>query len=1048
MSTFTWRVGTTGDWTTAADWVGGIVPDNTGTVLFPSGGATGFTAQIAAGEHETVNAMTFGGFSGTNPTLEIAGTLQFAGTNPAITYVQGRIQVDSTGLFEGAAAGGFFVGFSVSFVNAGTVRANGGAGTVLQILAQFTNTGTVLADNGILGLGGAGIGNLSGGTLTGGTWIAQGPTAGTFNQIRFGGTFDALLTTDAAVIILDGAASEIQGYSGGFQPIETQLQTIAATGTLQLLNNRGYTTTNTIQDAGLLNLQGGTLATGALTVASGGILSGFGTVTGAVTDQGMVFATGGVLNLAGGVAGTGVLSVASGSALILAGDAPASVVNNGTIYDTAGLLNIGTLTGTGMLVAQNGGTIEIGGAASQAIVFSGSNATVRLDAPGSYTGTLAGFGLGDALVLAGVTATAANITNNNTLAILNGGATVDTVVLSGNYAGAAFTVSQSGSLATIRNTGGAPARQDFQFTISVNDTASITVDDETKIVNDLSAAALDWAQYVTGYAPLRIQLNISNNPAPGSELANGGFTTSVATGQIVNGATIFIPSSLYALTTGSYIAGIASDIVINLPLVPGSLNSSGGLYVNPTPFAGNGTVPASQFDLLTVFRHEIAHGLGFSGFTDTTNGSLGSAATLFDTYIQQTVVSGTITAANFIGPNAEAAYGALLGTGIPTPVPLTLLNNGENFFHVANTATETLGADLLSGVGLPNGTFRGISAVDLAMMQDIGLPVTAPVVCFARGTLIGTPLGEVPVENLIVGQLVKTWGGKARPIVWVGTGKVLATRGRRNAATPVIVRKGALADNVPHADLKVTKAHAFLIGDVLIPAEFLVNHRTIEWDDRAQEVTLYHIELQSHDILVAHGAPAESYRDDGNRWLFQNANSGWDLPPQEPYAPVLTGGPIVDAAWHRLLKRAGRRPGLPLTQMHGMHLLADGKRLDAVSRHGGINVFRLPSAPRSLRLLSRAAAPQELGLERDPRVLGVAVHRIVARQGTRFRVMEAADTALVAGFHTFEPDGGIRWTDGDATVPAVLFEAMHGGFEVVVHIAYSAWYRDDRVAAA
>ena len=44
-------------------------------------------------------------------------------------------------------------------------------------------------------------------------------------------------------------------------------------------------------------------------------------------------------------------------------------------------------------------------------------------------------------------------------------------------------------------------------------------------------------------------------------------------------------------------------------------------------------------------------------------------------------------------------------------------------------------------------------------------------------------------------------------------------------------------------------------------------------------------------MLVANGAPAESYRDDGNRWLFQNANSGWDLPPQQPCAPVLTGGP-------------------------------------------------------------------------------------------------------------------------------------------------------------
>jgi hypothetical protein len=64
-------------------------------------------------------------------------------------------------------------------------------------------------------------------------------------------------------------------------------------------------------------------------------------------------------------------------------------------------------------------------------------------------------------------------------------------------------------------------------------------------------------------------------------------------------------------------------------------------------------------------------------------------------------------------------------------------------------------------------------------------------------------------------------------IVWIGTGRVLAVRGRRNAATPVIVRKGALADNVPYYDLRVTKGHAFYVDDVLIPVEFLVNHRSI-----------------------------------------------------------------------------------------------------------------------------------------------------------------------------------------------------------------------------
>ena len=94
------------------------------------------------------------------------------------------------------------------------------------------------------------------------------------------------------------------------------------------------------------------------------------------------------------------------------------------------------------------------------------------------------------------------------------------------------------------------------------------------------------------------------------------------------------------------------------------------------------------------------------------------------------------------------------------------------------------------------------------------------------------------MQDLAVGDLVTTHRGAARRIVWIGTGTVLATRGRRNAATPVIVRKGALADNVPHRDLRVTKGHSLYLDGVLIPVEFLVNHRSIVWDDRAQEVEL------------------------------------------------------------------------------------------------------------------------------------------------------------------------------------------------------------------
>jgi hypothetical protein len=218
----------------------------------------------------------------------------------------------------------------------------------------------------------------------------------------------------------------------------------------------------------------------------------------------------------------------------------------------------------------------------------------------------------------------------------------------------------------------------------------------------------------------------------------------------------------------------------------------------------------------------------------------------------------------------------------------------------------------------------------------------------------------------------------------------------------------------------VTKAHGFLFDGTLIPAEFLVNHRSIVWDDEPQEVSLYHIELETHDVLVANGAPAESYRDDGNRWLFRNAF--WARPDwQSACAPVLTGGDIVDAVWQRLLDRAGPRPAGPLTTDPALHLLVDGRRLDPVAVHGNVHAFRVPPRPGIVRIVSRAASPAALGLARDPRVLGVAVRRILLWDGPRVDLLEASDERLADGFHGYEPDNGIRWTGGDARLPDGLF---------------------------
>jgi hypothetical protein len=214
----------------------------------------------------------------------------------------------------------------------------------------------------------------------------------------------------------------------------------------------------------------------------------------------------------------------------------------------------------------------------------------------------------------------------------------------------------------------------------------------------------------------------------------------------------------------------------------------------------------------------------------------------------------------------------------------------------------------------------------------------------------------------------------------------------------------------------------FFIDDVLIPVEFLVNHRSILWDDRAQEVTVYHIELERHAVVLANCAPAESYRDDGNRWLFRNPNTGWDRPAKPPCAPVLTGGPVVDAIWSRLLALAGPRPGLPLTEDADLHLLVDGIRVDGMPLPGGRLTFRLPPHARAVRIVSRAGVPDELGLSRDPRELGVAIRQIVAWRDRFPTVTDSDDPRLRDGFHGYESDNGLRWTNGNAGLPPTVFE--------------------------
>ena len=78
----------------------------------------------------------------------------------------------------------------------------------------------------------------------------------------------------------------------------------------------------------------------------------------------------------------------------------------------------------------------------------------------------------------------------------------------------------------------------------------------------------------------------------------------------------------------------------------------------------------------------------------------------------------------------------------------------------------------------------------------------------------------------------------------------------------------------------------------------------------------------------------------------------------------------------------------------------------------------------------------------------MALRQVAIRQGGKFMLLEADDEALTVGFHAYEPDCNLRWTDGCAKLPAEAFARFDKGAEVMLHLGGATQYPNDQASAA
>ncbi|HEY0912601.1 MAG TPA: Hint domain-containing protein, partial [Bradyrhizobium sp.] len=190
--------------------------------------------------------------------------------------------------------------------------------------------------------------------------------------------------------------------------------------------------------------------------------------------------------------------------------------------------------------------------------------------------------------------------------------------------------------------------------------------------------------------------------------------------------------------------------------------------------------------------------------------------------------------------------------------------------------------------------------------------------CYCPGTLILTPQGERCVEELRIGDEVIVKSGIARAIKWIGrrsyNGRFLI--GRKDIL-PICIKAGALDADLPRRDLWISPHHAMYFENeagsgLMIEAMDLVNGVSIVQAERVEKLEYVHVELETHDVIVAERALSETFLDDDSRAMFNNAAEyhvmypDHAMQPAHYCAPRLNAGYEVEVVRRRLAERAGR----------------------------------------------------------------------------------------------------------------------------------------------
>ena len=149
---------------------------------------------------------------------------------------------------------------------------------------------------------------------------------------------------------------------------------------------------------------------------------------------------------------------------------------------------------------------------------------------------------------------------------------------------------------------------------------------------------------------------------------------------------------------------------------------------------------------------------------------------------------------------------------------------------------------------------KSTSRTNIVGIIQTDTPITPEnLVCFGENSMVLTPNGEVPIQNLKQGDQIYDENLNVQNVEFIAKRTIFPSKNLNKYSIPIQIKQGQLGKNIPNTNTIVSSAHLIKHNGLMVPASSLGTELEID-----TIITYYNVKVNNYSTMIVNGLISET----------------------------------------------------------------------------------------------------------------------------------------------------------------------------------------------